>query len=174
MGTRGKMQCKGENNGDSGWWIGDGRQVQKCKSAQGLCKSANAATGRDSTACYPRRIEATRSARSADPTLETGGKGEAGTGKLVGARVTKPSARWVGRYYVLYDRNWSTVYESYILLSFGAALAFTYPHSKPAFYGAGPPIRCPLVFVRTPVSLVLPYSRPPALRWLVRSYPPRR
>lgn len=31
------------------------------------------------------------------------------------------------------------VYDSYILLSFGAALAFAYPHSEPAFYGAARP-----------------------------------
>jgi hypothetical protein len=30
--------------------------VQKCKSAYGLCKSANVDAGRDSTACYPRYI----------------------------------------------------------------------------------------------------------------------
>ena len=42
--------------------------MQRCKSAYGLCKGAKVDTGRDSTACYPREIEAARLARSANPT----------------------------------------------------------------------------------------------------------
>ena len=46
--------------------------MQRCKSAYGLCKGAKVDTGRDSTACYPREIEATRLARSANPTRGRG------------------------------------------------------------------------------------------------------
>ena len=48
--------------------MGDGRNVQRCKSAYGLCEGAKVDTGRDSTTCCPRGIEATRLARSANPT----------------------------------------------------------------------------------------------------------
>jgi len=46
----------------------EGRTVQRCKSAGGLCEGAKVDAGRDSTTCCPRGIEAARLARSANPT----------------------------------------------------------------------------------------------------------
>ncbi len=70
--------------------------MQRCKSAGGLCKGAKVDTGRDSTACYPREIEAARLARSANPTRGKV-KGGPGSGMLAGERTRRSRAPTRGR-----------------------------------------------------------------------------
>ena len=59
--------------------------------AELLCKGGKVDTGRDSTACYPRGIEAARLARSANPTRYKV-KGGAGSGMLEGERTRRSRA----------------------------------------------------------------------------------
>jgi hypothetical protein len=97
--------------------------MQRCKSAYGLCKGGKVDTGRDSTACYPREIEATRLARSANPTRGRGRRFECRSANGRDAVAPLPEAARLARsanptrykvkrgrservYYGLYEGKW--------------------------------------------------------------------
>ena len=73
------------------------RQRGSGKRKVGRCKSAN----RPMACAKVQRLMQVGTARSTDPTPETGGKGEAGTGKMVGGRRRKHSPWLPGRFALL-------------------------------------------------------------------------
>ena len=80
------------------------RAPTRCKEAKGTgkrkvgrCKSAN----RPRACAKVQRLMQGGTARSTDPTPETGGKGEAGTGKMVGGRRRKHNPLSPGRFALL-------------------------------------------------------------------------